>query len=597
MNWKNLATATGPAGGIPSQVHAVITGDDQQRAEGINDLLVALVQPNQWFSASAPATEFIISSVAEDPAASPGAGRALWLALDIATAINEDFLRGIHFWSSSAEAEQCRAAVARAQPVLLRLLENDDPAVRAPAAALLALGEGDREAAARALRERRAVETDSFALAHLLLASGLLELFAGNLDSELAQQFEPFLSPEHGDEVRTCAALAHLACSHTLSPLAAEALPAAMQHNFTPTSVGWCDGRWPHLVAAVARRIGTHTAPIIAAALRDDLRRSSLFSPNQLRYWARVALYAAGLDADFDPWADVPLKDQEDFPPLQREIIAELAGFHIDFTGTGVPDKARARLRWLGLAPAGVLERPREWTIDGQKVCWPLWKIWKHEKSRLPNTVKGCLPPAMNDALTSDDRIECLLEACDFSYNLNRLWSPEEERLVLDRIVTADADDPLVQLAHSILLSHQNEPRKEPGFSDKLLKVWAAREKEWPPQWDWYIRWRNRGLLAVLPLARREARLFADPTTLGKGEAGAADVLGVLPLVPTRRATQWVLNEINERRRIVREKNWSEKSILELLQQVIDLARTEPEVQAALEEARRRDDWVPEETA
>lgn len=67
--------------------------------------------------------------------------------------------------------------------------------------------------------------------------------------------------------------------------------------------------------------------------------------------------------------------------------------------------------------------------------------------------------------------------------------------------------------------------------------------------------------------------------------------------MPTRRATQWVLNEINERRRIVREKNWSEKSILELLQQVIDLARTEPEVQAALEEARRRDDWVPEETA
>src|SRR5690606_16205991 len=289
MTWKTLETASGPATRVPQQVKAILSGDAQKRAQGVHALLTTLVQSGRWFSASALTTDLILRSVADAPPDAPGAGRALWLALDIATAINEDFLRGLHSWQSAPEADECRKVIEQAQPRLLRLLAHDDPSVRAPAAALLALGQGDRDAAARALGARRTVETDPFALAHLLLASGFLHLFAGERHPGLASELTPFLADDQPDLVRTAAALAHLASTHDLSPAAAKALPAALHEHLRPDTVGWCDGRWPHLVAAVARRLGD-VAPVLTRALREDLEDSELYSTNQKRYWARIAL-------------------------------------------------------------------------------------------------------------------------------------------------------------------------------------------------------------------------------------------------------------------------------------------------------------------
>lgn len=593
MNWKNLRTASGPATRVPRQIEEVISGDSQKHAEGVNALLTTLVQSGRWFSASAPAVDLILQSVVGAPEDAAGSGRALWLALDIATAVNEDFLRGLHSWDSAPEAEDCRKVIEGAQPCLLQLLGHDDPNVRAPAAALLALGQGDRDAAARALGERRTVEADPFALAHLLLASGFLELFAGSENGALPEPIAPFLAQDQPDVVRTAAALAHLAAVHDLSPAAAEALPSAMHQNLTPDSVGWCDGRWPHLVAAVGRRLGAHVAPTLTRALRDDLKSATVYSANQRRYWARVALDAAALDVDYDPWAKTPLRDLEDFSPLQREVISELAPYSIDFTGTGVPDRARARARWLGTAPPGVLERVHEWRVDDQTVRWPLWRIWRHEQDLLDPASKGCMPPPVAAALPEDERMLALLETFDSSYGLTRQWSPEEHDALRARAKAAtDKDDAFARLIQEIVETHRNSPgaSSPPSW---LLNLWLVSGRAIPPDWDSFVNWRDREQLESLPLPRRERCLFADQ--LSGGEAGAAKVLKVLPLVPTRAATAWVLNEINARRRVVREKNWSQKSILALLQQVIDLAASEPEVKAALDDARRGDDWVPEE--
>ena len=165
MTWKNLQTASGPATRVPRQVEDVITGDARKRAQGVHALLTTLVEPGRWFSASAPTADLILRSVADAPQDAPGAGRALWIALDIITALNEDVLRGVHSWGSTSEAEACREVVEGAQPALLRLLSHQDPSVRAPAAALLALGQGDRQAATAALAERWDGEADPFALA------------------------------------------------------------------------------------------------------------------------------------------------------------------------------------------------------------------------------------------------------------------------------------------------------------------------------------------------------------------------------------------------------------------------------------------------
>src|SRR5690606_27498183 len=108
MTWKTLETASGPATRVPQQVKAILSGDAQKRAQGVHALLTTLVQSGRWFSASAPTTDLILRSVADAPPDAPGAGRALWLALDIATAINEDFLRGLHSWQTAPEADECR---------------------------------------------------------------------------------------------------------------------------------------------------------------------------------------------------------------------------------------------------------------------------------------------------------------------------------------------------------------------------------------------------------------------------------------------------------------------------------------------------------
>ena len=87
MNWKNLRTASGPATRVPRQIEEVISGDSQKHAEGVNALLTTLVQSGRWFSASAPAVDLILQSVVGAPEDAAGSGRALWLALDIATAV------------------------------------------------------------------------------------------------------------------------------------------------------------------------------------------------------------------------------------------------------------------------------------------------------------------------------------------------------------------------------------------------------------------------------------------------------------------------------------------------------------------------------
>lgn len=598
MTWKTLETASGPATRVPQQVKAIISGDAQKRAQGVHALLTTLVQSGRWFSASAPTTDLILRSVADAPPDAPGAGRALWLALDIATAINEDFLRGLHSWQTAPEADECRKVIEQAQPRLLRLLTHDDPSVRAPAAALLALGQGDRDAAARALGARRTVETDPFALAHLLLASGFLHLFAGERHPGLASELTPFLADDQPDLVRTAAALAHLASTHDLSPAAAKALPAALHQHLRPDTVGWCDGRWPHLVAAVARRLGD-VAPVLTRALREDLEDSELYSTNQKRYWARIALDAARLDVDYDPWANTPVRDLDDFSPPQQEIIRELAPFFIEFTGTGVPRGRRARLRWLGVAPPGVLEQLKEWTVDGETVRWPLWKIWQHERSEGPPPAEqSCLPPTVAAVLTDAERAEALLETCDFSYDLSRRFSADEEKLVTDHVVTDHANDRLVQVLREILDDHTNEPASEPTFSARPLDLWAARGSEIPPAWDWYVRWEVREHMALLPIERREARVLADPLpedlTSNDADLRLSDVIGILDLVPTPRLLTWVFDAIAAQRAHCLARGQSLGNVDAAISQLLELAETVPEVKAALDDARRTHDWIPE---
>lgn len=596
MTWKTLETASGPATRVPQQVKAILSGDAQKRAQGVHALLTTLVQSGRWFSASAPTTDLILRSVADAPPDAPGAGRALWLALDIATAINEDFLRGLHSWQSAPQADDCRKVIEQAQPQLLRLLAHDDPSVRAPAAALLALGQGDRDAAARALGARRTVETDPFALAHLLLASGFLHLFAGERHPDLASELTPFLADDQPDLVRTAAALAHLASTHDLSPAAAEALPAALHQHLRPDTVGWCDGRWPHLVAAVARRLGD-VAPVLTRALREDLEASELYSTNQKRYWARIALDAAGLDVDYDPWAKTPVRDLDDFSPPQQEIIRELAPFFIEFTGTGVPNGVRARARWLGKSPPGVLEQILEWTVDDETVRWPLWKVWHYEQSRLDTSCKDCLPPVVASALSQEARALALLESFDSSYGLGRQWSQDEEDL-LHATAAASADDsPFIDALHEILDSHVGNPG-DPGAAGWTLKFWVSSGRPIPPQWDRFVGWRNKKLMAALPIERREVRVLAAPLPedLTSNEVGQLllKVIDTLHLVPTPRLLTWVFDAIAAQRAHCLARGQSLGNVDAAISQLLELAETVPEVKAALDDVRRSHDWIPE---
>lgn len=104
--------------------------------------------------------------------------------------------------------------------------------------------------------------------------------------------------------------------------------------------------------------------------------------------------------------------------------------------------------------------------------------------------------------------------------------------------------------------------------------------------------------MALLPIERREARVLADPLpedlTSNDADLRLSDVIGILDLVPTPRLLTWVFDAIAAQRAHCLARGQSLGNVDAAISQLLELAETVPEVKAALDDARRTHDWIPE---
>jgi hypothetical protein len=129
-----------------------------------------------------------------------------------------------------------------------------------------------------------------------------------------------------------------------LPPLAAEAVRAALA---TPGDAA------PVVTRHQYRNLKVTVAPGNSSAQRQQLD----------------AAFAAVMFPSSD--AIIPLVAT--LTPAQRALAEIVAGHVVAIGGFAIPKAAWVRRRWLGLAPAGALERPVLYVHDGEKRRAPLW--------------------------------------------------------------------------------------------------------------------------------------------------------------------------------------------------------------------------------
>ena len=140
--WSALTHASGSAEDVPVQLRALLSSDPDVRDKARWSLRGTLVQPGARFPASAPAVPFLLEAAA-DPATGD---RAQLLELLTALAVGHDatWLPGgvpqaadeARGWGPAEQA--AHRAVGEGLPLFLKLLRDDDAAVRRAAAGLLA---------------------------------------------------------------------------------------------------------------------------------------------------------------------------------------------------------------------------------------------------------------------------------------------------------------------------------------------------------------------------------------------------------------------------------------------------------------------------
>ncbi|MGM0351308.1 hypothetical protein ACNFRW_34720, partial [Streptomyces sp. Adlamb9] len=157
--WADLAHAYGSAADVPAILRALARpGPDPEREERLDELDAAIHhQGGAVYSAGAAALPFLL-----ELAAAPGLPlrAAIVELLGRFAALPNDMREP---WSSDEHALSCRAALTAGHDLLVALLDDTDPAVRAAVADLLweyARWSPRAQDAARALADRDAVEPD-----------------------------------------------------------------------------------------------------------------------------------------------------------------------------------------------------------------------------------------------------------------------------------------------------------------------------------------------------------------------------------------------------------------------------------------------------
>ncbi|MEZ4407890.1 MAG: hypothetical protein R3A52_15660 [Polyangiales bacterium] len=209
----------------------------------------------------------------------------------------------------------------------------------------------------------------------------------------------------------------------------------------------------------------------------------------------RAYAAAKAATARLAPWPDGQLKDYDDLSADQRRLARALADRDgVKLWGCGVPASRRLLRRWIGDEPASPLDRRFDATVDGERVRWPLWRLWTRADEDELERNQG-VPRVAAEALTPAELIEAAAEIVLEPYDF--VGSPLEDRLM-------EALD-----AHAAEAIAWAEP-----FADLLVTIRSPDAPVSRPGAEGYeglgiYDWDTLGVLALLPIVR--ARGALDP--------------------------------------------------------------------------------------
>ncbi|MFJ8092026.1 HEAT repeat domain-containing protein [Streptomyces griseofuscus] len=260
--WADLAHAYGATADVPAILRALARpGPDPEREERLDELDSAIYhQGGAVYSAGAAALPFLL-----ELAAAPGLPlrAAIVELLGRFAALPNDMLEP---WSSDEHTRSCRAALIAGHDLLVALLDDTDPAVRAAVADLLweyARWSPRAQDAARALADRDAVEPD-------LALRVSLRLAGARAAAQARASGSPSAAPLTAAVRRLVEAVGRDADALTLARLAAA-------RRLDPAAASWRDLLDAALAPATPRRAypawredGAHLATALCALCGDD---------------------------------------------------------------------------------------------------------------------------------------------------------------------------------------------------------------------------------------------------------------------------------------------------------------------------------------
>lgn len=371
-DFSRLRHARGSAKGLPKLLTALRSAKAGAREEAYEKLDAVLYSDGKFYDAASAACPVLLDLALT--AGSADRHRALHLLANVLTAgpftrledgldLEDGALRAIYETGPAAEIYRmaCEAA-----PRLAALIRDADPRVRANAAQVLGYSFDARKVAAAELSAHVDHEPEALVLATDLVALGMLARYEGSGD--LRALLERVASTHSDPFVRGSALLARTyERSGGPKDLPVDALSAFFALGSVDAAL------FPYhegdLVAFAAHQfvgLGNHGRIAVREALLEVLGSAS-----QDKGWLGVLLPLC-----FQPTWDLLLP--EDVTPEQRAIIERLSAASLDsteFAQYGLLGLAESRRRWLGLEPAGVLERRIAVDIPQVRSPAPIWHI------------------------------------------------------------------------------------------------------------------------------------------------------------------------------------------------------------------------------
>lgn len=292
IDWKNLSHAYGEAVDVPHILRDLTSDEAQKREEAIHALHSNIWHQGTVYEATAYAVPFLVEFASTTGLPCRSQILALLTVIACGTSYHDvhqhlslfEVERAKPEWRAQIEIElvwvkAARDAVLRGLPHYVDLLADEDCAVRAAAAYVLAALPESTDRVRSALVRRAEIEHDSIACASMLLA--IAHLFSK--DAGTPKELGRYLSNDREPVVRLAAAMGLVVCEGaTMAPEAIDLLLGATEGDSKLDkqwqAMPWAQDEVSGAASEYLRLAGSRVADVVLPRLSDALNRDNPFT-------------------------------------------------------------------------------------------------------------------------------------------------------------------------------------------------------------------------------------------------------------------------------------------------------------------------------